>query len=196
MSGTDKPYGSAYLYSEDLLSNREYRMVDAEISKVAPPGTLKTADKKLIDKWTIFFKGMEKALVLCKTNASIIHFVTGEEPGDDWIGHTVTLQVRMVESFGEMVPAIRVIPPDGVMVRKNVRKRLGTKAVWKGPPKPKQTLPVTASDDYAAQIAAAESQEQLSDLGQAISDDPDLTQERKGELRKLFAERKSELNQE
>lgn len=51
------------------------------------------------------------------------------------------------------------------------------------------------SDDYSGQIANAESDVELDDVEAAISGDPDLTPERKGELRKLFAERKVELNQ-
>lgn len=124
-------YGTGYLYSEDFLAGGEYKTVSVEVDSVFPPGSIKTADKKPIDKWTISFAGKEKRLVLCKTNVTVIHCVSGNPPGDLWKGVKLTLQVRIVESFGDMVTAIRVMPPNGCLVRKNVVKRLGTKAVWK-----------------------------------------------------------------
>jgi hypothetical protein len=130
MSQKTESYGTGYLYSEDFLIGGEYKTVSLEIEKALPPGTLKSADKKPIDKWTLSFKGKEKLLVLCKTNCTIIHCISGNPPGDAWEGQKVTLQVRIVESFGDNVTAIRVMPPNGCMVRKNVIKRLGTKAVW------------------------------------------------------------------
>jgi hypothetical protein len=131
MSQKTESYGSQYLYSEDLLINKEYKSVTVEIEEAIPPNTLRSADKKMIDKWTLKFKGKDKLLVLCKTNVTLIHCIVGEPPGDAWKGATINLQVRVVEAFGENVTALRVMPPNGCMVRKNVLKRLGTKAVWK-----------------------------------------------------------------
>jgi len=133
MSQKTESYGTAYLYSEDFLTAGEYKTCSLEIEKVHPPGTIKTAEKKFIDKWTLGFKGKDKMLVLCKTNCTIIHCINGNPPSDAWIGQRITLQVRIVESFGDMVTAIRVMPPTGCMVRKNVIKRLGQKAVWTKP---------------------------------------------------------------
>jgi hypothetical protein len=131
MSATKTDYGTGYLYSEDFLAGGEYKTVVVEVDQVFPPGTLESADRKKIDKWTLSFVGKEKRLVLCKTNVTVIHCINGNPPGDAWKGQKLTLQVRIVESFGDMVTAIRVIPPTGCLVRKNVVKRLGTKAVWK-----------------------------------------------------------------
>lgn len=133
MSQKTENYGTSYLYSEDFLSGGEYKTVSLEIDRVHPPGSIKSADKKPIDKWVLQFAGKDKMLVLCKTNCTVIHCINGNPPGDSWIGQKVTLQVRIVESFGELVPAIRVMPPNGCMMRKNVAKRLGTKAVWTKP---------------------------------------------------------------
>lgn len=124
-------YGTGYLYSEDLLAGGEYKTVVVEISNVFPPKSLRTADGKTIDKWTLSFAGKDKRLVLCKTNATVIHCINGNPPGDAWKGQKLTLQVRIVESFGDIVTAIRVMPPNGCMIRKNVIKRLGKKAVWR-----------------------------------------------------------------
>lgn len=124
-------YGSRFLYAEDLLVDGEFRTAKVTIDKFHSGGTLQAADGKLVDKPAISFAGRDKILVLCKTNASILHFVTGQQPGDKWVGHQITLQVRIVEAFGELVPAIRVIPPAGCPIRKQLIKRLGTKAEWK-----------------------------------------------------------------
>lgn len=132
MSAKTESYGSRFLYSEDLLHKQQYMDANVVIEEVIPPGTLKTEDKRSIDKWTLRFEGKEKMLVLCKTNASIIHHIIGDSPGPEWIGKQIRLQVRFVEAFGEMVTAIRVMPPNGCMIRKSLLKRLGTKAVWKG----------------------------------------------------------------
>lgn len=126
-------YGTNYLYSEDLLIGQQYRTVDVEVEAYIAPNTLKSADGRQIDKPTLKFKGKEKLLVLCKTNQSVIHFVTGDPPGEKWIGKKLTLQPRIVEAFGDQVVAIRVIPPKGAMVRKNVLKRLGKPAEWQAP---------------------------------------------------------------
>ena len=85
MSERNENYGSAFLYSEDLLFKQKYTTVQVEISEVHPPNTLQTKDKKFIDKWSIRFKGKDKTLVLCKTNTSILHHVIGDQPGDSWI---------------------------------------------------------------------------------------------------------------
>lgn len=130
---SEQSYGAQYLYAEDLLIGQQYRSVEIEVEQYIPPNTLKSADGRLIDKPTLKFKGKEKLLVLCKTNQSVIHFVTGEPPGEKWAGKKLTIQPRMVEAFGDQVVAIRVIPPKGCMVRKNVLKRLGKPAEWSAP---------------------------------------------------------------
>lgn len=126
-------YGSSYLYAEDLLIGQQYRTAEVEVEAFIAANTLKSADGRLIDKPTLKFKGKEKLLVLCKTNQSVIHFVTGEPPGEKWVGKKLTLQPRVVDAFGDQAVAIRIIPPKGCMVRKNVLKRLGKPAEWKPP---------------------------------------------------------------
>lgn len=58
-----------------------------------------------------------KGLVLNKTNAAIISKYYGEEM-DDWIGKRIALHVIEVESFGDVVKAIRIKtkPPQPVDV--------------------------------------------------------------------------------
>jgi hypothetical protein len=127
-------FGQAFLYAEDLLIGQQYRTAVVEIEEYLPEGTLKSADGRLIDKPSLKFKGKEKLLVLCKTNAKIIHFITGEPGGQKWVGTQITLQPRFVQAFGETVVALRIIPPKGVMVRKKVLEQLGKPATWTAPP--------------------------------------------------------------
>lgn len=125
-------YGSRFLYSENLLINGEFKSPVVEISEVHSPGTIKSADGRVIDKWTIGFKGKSKLLVLCKTNASLIHFLTGYEPGDGWIGGKIKIQARIVKAFGEDTTAIRVMPEPGTTLRKKLIEGLGKPAIFNG----------------------------------------------------------------
>lgn len=126
-------YGSRFLYSENLLSGGKYHSPTLTISAYHPPGSLISADKKPIMKPTIGFDGRDKMLVLCKTNVSILIAVTGEQPGEKWIGKSCRLEVRIVDAFGEQVTALRVMPPQGCMIRKALLARLGSKAEWVPP---------------------------------------------------------------
>ena len=59
------------------------------------------------DVWVIFFKEVEKGLILNKTNSGIIGKLYGEDT-DDWIGKRVTLYATEVQFGNEMVEAIRI----------------------------------------------------------------------------------------
>lgn len=138
MANDKREFGAAYLYAEDLLSGGKFHTVTAEISEVHPPNSLKAANGKTIDKWVIGFKGKDKMLCLCKTNASIIHIVTGEPAGDKWIGKTITIQARIGKAFGAETLWIRVIPPTGTKLRRTLYERLGVEATYN---------PATTSED-------------------------------------------------
>jgi hypothetical protein len=127
-----KEYGSAYLYAEDLIRDGNYIDATVTIESVIPPNTIKAANGKMIGHDTLKFVGKDKLLVLCaKVNQRILAIATGESQAEKWPGHKITLQVRIVDSFGEKVPAIRILPPQGAMIRKSLRERLGTKASLK-----------------------------------------------------------------
>lgn len=186
-------WGSRFLYAEDLLWDQQYRTVTVEIEEVIPPFTLKTADGKTVDKPALKFKGKEKMLVLCKTNRSLIVYCTGDTL-ENAVGKQVTLQPRIVEAFGESVTAIRILPPNGVKVRKKVLERLGTKAVWDGPMPPKKTEPAEEKqsdfDKFATGISKRfETGE--ADVPKILDsiDTGNMTDNERGELRKLVAER-------
>ena len=127
-----KEYGSAYLYAEDLIRDGNYIDATVTIESVIAPNTIKAANGKMIGHDTLKFVGKDKLLVLCaKVNQRILAIATGESQAEKWPGHKITLQVRIVDSFGEKVPAIRILPPQGAMIRKSLRERLGTKASLK-----------------------------------------------------------------
>jgi hypothetical protein len=127
-----KEFGSAYLYAEDLIRDGNYIDATVTIESVIPPNTIKAANGKMIGHDTLKFVGKDKLLVLCaKVNQRILAIATGESQAEKWPGHKITLQVRIVDSFGEKVPAIRILPPHGAMIRKSLRERLGTKASLK-----------------------------------------------------------------
>ena len=79
------------------------------ISGYDAPNTVKSADKKLIDKPILRFKGTDKGLILNKTNARTIGLTYGNEM-DNWIDKKITLYATTCEAFGETVPCVRVRP--------------------------------------------------------------------------------------
>lgn len=129
----DKTKWEGFVYAEDLLRGGEYITATVTISAVWAPNTEERADGQLIDKWVLAFEGSTKRLALCKTNVRVLQYITGEQPGDDWIGRTIQIQPREVQAFGETVIALRVVPPTGTKIRKAVADKLGRKAVWKAP---------------------------------------------------------------
>jgi hypothetical protein len=58
-------------------------------------------------KWVLYFQGLEKGLVLNKTNATTIGKLHGEYT-DDWMGKRITLYPTEVDFQGQRVQAIRV----------------------------------------------------------------------------------------
>lgn len=58
-------------------------------------------------KPVVYFRDSDKGLVLNKTNGSIIAKMYGDNT-DEWIGKTITLFTMEVDSFGDIVRAVRV----------------------------------------------------------------------------------------
>jgi len=158
-------YGSQYLQSEDLIESGDYRQKKLVIESVIPPGTITTASKKVIPHKTLKFKNFHQLLVLCaKVNEGMLKIVSGESDWQKWPGTEVTLEVRIVESFGEMVPAIRIIPQKGVLIKSSFLKRLGTKATLGG--SVQRDKPAPATDDTSARVNKA-----IEFLGTVATDD-------------------------
>ena len=101
-------YPSRFIASEDFKD----KPVTLTIDRVAVEQVGHGGDKE--SKVITYFKEPSKTthkpiqLVLCATNAQRIAVMFGKET-NDWSGHKVTLGVEMVESFGDIVPAIRVL---------------------------------------------------------------------------------------
>lgn len=62
------------------------------------------------DKFVVKFKEKEKPLILNTTNKKAIAKATGSDFIEDWVGKRIRLHVVDVPAFGEMTPAVRVIP--------------------------------------------------------------------------------------
>lgn len=98
-------YPSKWLTAADL-QNQE---VVATISSV---GTEEFEDngKKLV-KPVCNFQGVDKALILNKTNAFMIQEITGHDDTDNWVSVQVCLYTTMVQFGAKMTEAIRIKRP-------------------------------------------------------------------------------------
>ena len=79
------------------------RVVLEEIEEDAPKGAPPSKKKKGL----VWLEGVAKGWLLCVTTAKALATMFGDET-EKWAGHCVTLFADMVQSFGEMVPAVRV----------------------------------------------------------------------------------------
>lgn len=114
------------LHAEDLIAGGRLHKPTLEIAEVFPPGSVLNRSKnEPFQLWAVKFKGRAKTLVLCKTNQRVIHLVTGEVPGEKWVGKSITIAARSIESFGARDIAIRVLPPVGTPIRQSIAKHLG-----------------------------------------------------------------------
>lgn len=90
------------------LDFKQDEPTELEIAKVIPTGTTKSADGRVIDRPTLHFKGTDKGIILCKTNARGIARKLGPDM-ESWIGHKVPFFQARITAFGEAdTPAIRV----------------------------------------------------------------------------------------
>lgn len=147
MAKSQDNYGPEYLYAEDLLRSGKYLTVQVTIEQVIPPGTLRTASKKLVDRPTLKFVDKKKMLVLNKTNESVLKFIVGDGDISCASGTSITLEPRDIKFGADDIVALRIMPPRGVKIRKSVADRLGKPASWQGPPKVKETVPETKPEE-------------------------------------------------
>lgn len=122
--------GGDFLRSSDLLINGEFKTVVLKISEYHPVGSLKAADGKSINNPVLSFEGKQKKLVVGKTSQEMLHYVTGQGEGEKTVGHSVMVQVRVVDAWGEKCYGLRIVPFPGMLIRKGLRKYLGLPAVW------------------------------------------------------------------
>jgi hypothetical protein len=90
------------------LDFKQEEPTELQIAKVIPTGTTKSADGRVIDRPTLHFKGTDKGIILCKTNARGIARKLGPDM-ETWVGHKVPFFQARITAFGEAdTPAIRV----------------------------------------------------------------------------------------
>lgn len=101
--------------------------ITLRIADVSAPEQEKDATGKVINKAILTFEKAKKRLILNKTNCKVIAGLHGKK-ASDWIGKTVTLCVRYLETaFGQRnVPVIRIKPGDESPLPFGMRKRYGS----------------------------------------------------------------------
>lgn len=77
--------------------------------------TIKVANREMVENGgskeeclVVHFEENEKPLILNKTNSDMIEKVWGTPFVEDWAGKRITLKVKKVSAFGEMVDGVRV----------------------------------------------------------------------------------------
>lgn len=95
-------FPSKYLNSDDLGGDDQI----ATIMRLTFE-KMKDTEGKEEDKPVLWFRGIDKGLVLNKTNATRISQQHGDET-DNWVGKSITLTSESVTAFGETKFAIRV----------------------------------------------------------------------------------------
>lgn len=101
----DDLFPSEYLKVADLKDAGGSLTLEIErldLEEFTDPETRETEEKPVL-----YFKGVEKPLILNKTNAKRIQSLLGSDL-DGWVGKEIILHIAMVESFGKLVEAIRV----------------------------------------------------------------------------------------
>jgi hypothetical protein len=62
------------------------------------------------EKPIIYFEGLQKGMVLNRTNAEVLEMLYGDE-SDDWVGHKITLYSTPVSFQGKTTNACRMRAP-------------------------------------------------------------------------------------
>jgi hypothetical protein len=101
-------FPSKWLKAEDIADQGDLTVtVDGvEMQEFKDPQT-----KREDHKPCMTFREEVKPLIVNKTNWRLIADILGSDDSDDWVGHKITLFVMEVESFGDIVQAIRVRKP-------------------------------------------------------------------------------------
>jgi len=94
---------SNFLKASDLLVDDEYTEVDVTIISVVQQEMPNDGTQK----WVVYFKEFDKALVLNVTNTRKLGELCGDL-SDDWVGKRIRLYVAPVSFRGEEVSSIRI----------------------------------------------------------------------------------------
>ena len=97
-------FPSKYLKAEDVEEDMTVTISSVTLEDVKDKDSGKTTQKPCIH-----FKELAKSILCNKTNWNLIARQHGEE-SDEWVGKQIVLTVMDVDSFGDIVSAIRVKP--------------------------------------------------------------------------------------
>jgi hypothetical protein len=112
-------FPSKYLKAGDLGDNDVVLVMDrVEIEEVGQGD-----DQKELP--ILYFKKVDKGLVLNKTNSNVIENLYGDET-DDWAGEEICLFATMVDFAGKSTPAIRVKSPKKAAANRRTKSLPGT----------------------------------------------------------------------
>jgi hypothetical protein len=120
-------FPSKFLKAEDLDGDVIVIIESVKMEKFTDPQTKRESEKPVM-----FLRDVDKPVVLNKTNWAMIAKQHGDE-SDEWTGKEITLTVMSVESFGDVVDAIRVKPA--------TRPKIGGKKPIGKTPVPASELP-------------------------------------------------------
>ena len=114
-----------FLRSEHLLRDGNYCKPKLTVKAVLTGVPLMRKNKAYAGIALVFEK-QEKVLGLGNTNESLMAVATGESSVEKWIGQTIILEVREVNSAGGGTePAIRIRPSDDKKMRSGLTRQLG-----------------------------------------------------------------------
>lgn len=106
--------GADYLHAEDLLNGGKWGEYSLTIAEVLAPGTIKSADGKVIERAILAFQETQKRLILGKVNERLAKCAIGSSKPKEWIGKKITIHASRGNWFGQKdVAAIRIRVPDG-----------------------------------------------------------------------------------
>lgn len=103
----NEAFPSKYLRAEDLDMDVTGAIEKVELVELKDPAGTKPIEHKPC----VWIRGEDKPFICNKTNYKAISKIIGSDDTEDWIGKEITLTVMDVDSFGEMVAAIRVKLP-------------------------------------------------------------------------------------
>jgi len=134
---TDSVFQSRFLKAEDFPGD-----VIVVVAKVEMEKFTDTKTKEVVEKPLIWFKDCDKALVCNKTNWEMFKRQLGTGSTDAWIGKSITIGVMDVQSFDDIVSAIRVKP-------QKVTPKPGGGAFGKSSPASEQEAAEAGADEAA-----------------------------------------------
>jgi hypothetical protein len=135
-------FPSKYLKSEDL-QGKEIKLTMSHV-----------IDEKLGDdtRPILYFRGVEKGLVLNKTNAFMIKNSYGDDT-DDWTGQPIVLFAIMTnDPSGKPVQGLRVRPPTAKEMQPAVKTKVPMNDFPGDRPMPKKR-PLGSVDEFASALA-------------------------------------------